>query len=458
MVFNGTFSLAMVLIRDALLDAGILLRLRAGSPAFWDADPAVPTADPEVVSLVDAAFVDDERFMLTARLPEELDAAVDVVLHAVCDIYDRLNLTINWKAGKSECFLTYRGANHLRQQAAMSYGPLASKVFGSVVMDASLKIWLMHSLVLSRLLFNVHVVVPTRRYLQVLNGMYMRVLRRVGDAPRFGHSETDLEIRTRLKQPSLDCLVMRARLRYLGRLVRSSPPALLALLAARPGGARLPWVTLLVSDLGKLRELVALCSTLPPPEGTASAWVTFISDSPARWANAVSMLFFTDSCCDRGGAAPVGGGTRPFACHQCDARFATAKARDQHLRIRHHVRCLQRSYAGADATCPVCHAVFALRLRLLPHLCDARRPACWEAIRACPARYPPLPQKQVAELDDLDKVQRREAQRQGLSHAPAQGPARRADGSDRWARPCLDPWSALFQHNLIRLALHWDNE
>eukprot|EP00959_Pyramimonas_sp_CCMP1952_P090329 1890792-Pyramimonas_sp.AAC.1 len=65
----------------------------------------------------------------------------------------------------------------------MSYGPLASKVFGWVVVEASLKIWLMHSSVLSCLLFNVHVVVPTRRYLQVLNGMYMRVLRRVGDAP-----------------------------------------------------------------------------------------------------------------------------------------------------------------------------------------------------------------------------------------------------------------------------------
>ncbi|CAK0884901.1 unnamed protein product, partial [Prorocentrum cordatum] len=301
-----------VLIRDALLDAGILLRLRAGSPDFWGAGPAGPNADPEVVSLVDAAFVD----VLAARLPKELGAAIDVALHTVRDIYDRLNLTIKWKVGfavavprpvvpllavTTEKHLVGAvgaagaaapGANHLRQQAAMSYGPLASKVFGSAVVGASLKIWLMHSWVLSRLLFNVHVVVPTRRYLQVLNGMHMRVPRRFGDAPRFGRAETDLEIRTRLKQPSLDCLVMRARLRYLGRLVRSSPPALLALLAARPGGARLPWVTLLVSDLGKLRELVALCSTLPPPEGTASAWATFISDSPARWTNAVSMLFF----------------------------------------------------------------------------------------------------------------------------------------------------------------------
>ena len=320
------------------------------------------------------------------------------------------------------------GANHLRQQAAMSYGPLASKVFGSAVVNASLKIWLLYSLVLSRLLFNVHVVVPTRRFLKVLNGLYMRVLRRIGDAPRFGHSDTDLEIRMRLMQPSVDCLVMRPRLRYLGRLVRNSPPTLLALLAARPGGASLPWVTLLVSDLGKLRALVALCSALPPPEGVADAWVTFISESPVRWANAVSMLYFTDSCCDRGGAAPVGGGTRPFSCHECDACFATARARDQHLRIRHHVRCLQWSYAGADATCPVCCTVFGSRLRLLSHLCDSRRAACWEAMRASPARYPPLPQKKVAELDELDKVQRRDAQRQGLSHAPAQGPARRADG------------------------------
>ncbi|CAK0839438.1 unnamed protein product [Prorocentrum cordatum] len=365
-VFNGTFSLAMAFVRV---------------PGFLDADPAGPNADPEVVSLVGAAFVDDEYVMLMARLPKELRAAIDVALRAVCDIYDRPSLAINrQRASPSASSRTeatgpppgYSGAECFPTEVLQSLHP-----------DLGYYCWW--------------------RCLQMLNGVNMRVLRRVGDAPRFGHSETDLEIRKRLRQPSLDCLAMRTRLRYLGRLVRSSPPALLALLAARPGGARLPWVTLLVSDLGKLRELVAPCRTLPPPEGTASAWATFISDSPARWANSVSMLFFTDSCCDRGGAAPVGGGARPFACHQCDACFATAKARDQRLRIRHHVWCLQRSYAGADATCPVCHTAFGSRLRLLSHLCDSRRPARWDAIRASPARYPPLPQKQVAELDDLDK-------------------------------------------------------
>ena len=151
-------------------------------------------------------------------------------------------------------------------------------------------------------------------------------------------------------------------------------------------------------------------------------------DSSARWSQAVNALHFEDSCCESA-AAPSqgGGGTRPFACHI--AAFATAKARDQHLRIQHGVRCLQRSFAPASAVCPVCGTQFGSRLRLLAHLCDSRRTTCWYTIRGNPIQYPPLPAAQVAELDEADILRRRSAQQLGYSHALARGPARRADGS-----------------------------
>lgn len=43
-------------------------------------------------------------------------------------------------------------------------------------------------------------------------------------------------------------------------------------------------------------------------------------------------------------------------------------------------------------------------------------------------RIQPLPDALVAELDEVDKVARRSAQRNGLSHVLAVGRAKRADG------------------------------
>ena len=143
---------------------------------------------------------------------------------------------VNWKPGKTECFLRYRGRQaaaklqarrtgpdsslvvavpgtphvitvvgkykHLggvtcadqsiaadaqckRRAAAAAYGPLAVKIFASTKVEEELKLQLMWSLVMSRLLYNVHVIVPTRAYLRALNGVYMRGVRRIGDQCRF---------------------------------------------------------------------------------------------------------------------------------------------------------------------------------------------------------------------------------------------------------------------------------
>ncbi|CAK0891389.1 unnamed protein product, partial [Prorocentrum cordatum] len=480
MVFNSTFSLAMVLIRDALLDAGIILRLPKGRDAFWAPPESGADHAEDTIPVVDAAFVDDECFMLTAPRAADFDSAIDVILTAVCNIYKSMNLTINWKPGKSECFLVYRGtgatsclekrrvqrggglaiavpgrnvllhvvpkythlggvvcsngslgpaAQHLRVAAMKSYAPLATKLFGSPVVSDDLKFWMMQSLILSRLLHNVHILVPTRRFTLTINAVYMRVLRRIAGAPRFGHTVHDVTVRDRLGRASVDCLMMRARLRYLGRLLRSQPSALLAMLSTRPKDRPLPWAQLLTTDMLKLRELVAPCSHLPCPTAGASIWTEFILASPGRWSGAVNALHFVDSCCDAAAAAPAStaGGTRPHVCAICDSRFASAKALSQHMRIKHGQKCLQRFWAPAGATCLACGTSFGLRL--LSHLCDSRRPKCWNEIRANRKRFPPLLDFVVAKLGLMDQELRREAQRAGHSHALAKGPARRADGS-----------------------------
>ncbi|CAK0851528.1 unnamed protein product, partial [Prorocentrum cordatum] len=94
-VFNCTFSLAMVLIRDAVLDAGIILRLPKGRDAFWAPPESGTDHAEDTMLVVDAAFVDDECFILTAPRAADLDSAINAILTAVCNIYESVNLAIN---------------------------------------------------------------------------------------------------------------------------------------------------------------------------------------------------------------------------------------------------------------------------------------------------------------------------------------------------------------------------
>ena len=161
-------------------------------------------------------------------------------------------------------------ANAKARSAMSAYSPVAIRVFGSHRISQDLKVALFWSLILSKLLFNIHVVVVGPRYLRALNAVYMRALRRIGGHCNYGDSTiSDINVRRKLQMPSLDCLMVRARLRYLGRLLRTMPPALLALLACRFGGKRLPWTEQLVQDLRIAHQQVALCSRLPDPSAGA---------------------------------------------------------------------------------------------------------------------------------------------------------------------------------------------
>ena len=132
-------------------------------------------------------------------------------------------------------------------------------------MSLDRKQWMFTTVVLSRLVFNLHVVVPSRRFLIILNDVYLRCHRRMRDVCRTGDDcETDLAFRERTGTPSIDCLLCRARLRYLGRMTRAQPPALVALLRQRVAGRRPAWIELVVRDMARMLELVARCASLPP--------------------------------------------------------------------------------------------------------------------------------------------------------------------------------------------------
>ena len=284
------------------------------------------------------------------------------------------------------------------------------------------------SLIMSRLMFNIHIVVPTPKYLSIVNSVYMRGLRRIGNMCRHGHTISDFEVRHQLKMPSIDCLFSRARLRYLARVIKHEPLSLTALLASQPRKKTMPWTSLVLKDMDALRDLVSFCARLPDPRLDSAAWIGFINGSK-HWGQSIQLLHFYASSCDK---APPQDAARAhidsFRCHLCESCFPSARARDSHARAKHGVRCPQRRFAPGDGICPVCNTAFQSRLRLLAHLCDSRRTRCWDSICLNSCDYPALDDIVVAELDTLDAAMRLDAQRAGHSHAIAKKPAKTASG------------------------------
>ena len=144
-----------------------------------------------------------------------------------------------------------------RSASAMaSCAPLASKLFSSRSVSVRRRISLGWSLIVSKLVYNVHVwpvlIGPSRR---LLNNVYMRLWRRIANRPRFkAGGFSDVEVRRSLGVVSLDCLIRKRRLKYLGRLLRASIPALSAMLSVRGQAGRPTWVDTITNDLCVLRR------------------------------------------------------------------------------------------------------------------------------------------------------------------------------------------------------------
>ena len=189
------------------------------------------------------------------------------------------------------------------------------------------------------------------------------------------------------------------------------------------------FLVLLLSDLRRMRQLVARCSRLPEPDDDPEVWTDFVLQDPLRWKQSVAMLHFIDSVCDVR-AGPDGAAVcRPFACAECGVAFETSKQYTQHRRSRYGERCPQRFYAPASGVCPACESTFGTRLALLSHLCDSRRSACWQTIVNHPGKYTKMLPQEVATLDALDRTARTAAKRLGHSHALATGGCVRKDGT-----------------------------
>ena len=462
-LFNLAYSRALWEVEHELRRADVILVL----PGFSLEGPAPQE------TVLQATFVDDQTWLLEASSPTRLDAAIDVLLSAVAKVFRHHALTVNWKKGKTEALLSYRGrhaATFYRKRTreggglgiklpsgagsdyvsvVRQYKHLGGIITTKAIMEeeimartgqgqgalsqlarltarkelpAALKLNVVAACSWSRLCNNAHTweALPARLLAQ-LEAVYHQGLRRAT-----GHTwrkEVACQLPSAalleaLGRPSFECFLRRRRLSFLVRLLRSGPPPLLALLFEPWRSSWLPWTQQLISDLMLLWRGMPALAAMPAPDQDLLAWLRFVAQWPREWKQLVKRHLCFDTSADRKAATKQveDRALRGHVCGEtgCSMAFLTAKALAQHARRAHGKRSQFNAYVAADGRCPVCGKVFASRLRCIAHLNDGRElrgGKCADRIRQ--GECIRLRDELVVELDAIDTEARRVARAQG---------------------------------------------
>ena len=199
-------------------------------------------------------------------------------------------------------------------------------------LERAIRSRLFTSLVLSRLLYNVHVwsIIPKSGYAK-LNSVYMRGLWRIAGAQRFqstGHG-SDESVRRCLGAQSLQCLILRRRLLLVSAIARFAPPFLTALLSARDayGLQCLPWVWLVLHDLSvMLSHYPSKLAELGDPARFSDRWLQFARDDPVPWKHLVNNIVFAPMPLDKVEDKHVHDPrVYSFSCGHCGDNLSVAK-------------------------------------------------------------------------------------------------------------------------------------
>ena len=207
----------------------------------------------------------------------------------------------------------------------------------------SLKLSLYMSMVESHNSFAMHIAPPSFNAFRIVASVYNRALHRIAGAPRFErdeHALSDLDIRRTLKVPSYDCIMMRGRLRYMGRIIRTRPTTLMAMLSIQSSEphATPEWVLRVQEDLHFAWKTVALLASAPPPDLEAPFWIGVMRDN-GRWAQRVKYVHFFESAVDGRAAAKRTAAATPKGLMGTERSGANA------LTIQAFVLCAKRLFA-----------------------------------------------------------------------------------------------------------------
>ena len=269
----------------------------------------------------------------------------------------------------------------------------------------------------------------------------MRVWRRIVGKPRYKRvSMSDVDVRSRLCIPSLDCLMRKKRLKYLARLAVSDVWPLRASLQLRgPNGELPPWVKLICEDLQVLFAAVpSVFADLPTPDVDPAPLWELLTNYRKEWQLIVEKYhtIYDDPirCSDRSRVGDGCWGTgvpaavTAFNCTVCWKDFPSQKSLDQHARNQHGERRGVDEHVGDWRQCPVCMTTFAARAGLIAHLSEKRcrsklRPFCCGQVFA-DSNPPRVPDAELAKLQAADREAKRIAGKQGHTHVLARKPAK----------------------------------
>ena len=509
-LFNLIYAVALARLRNSMMRSHGALEIQgySGSP-FWGNSYVKATPESKHAGqdghkhfVVDVTFVDDEAILLTSPSPRRLEIAFEGLLKNLCEIFSSLGLVLNFSPGKSEAFLVFRGKNaakytkkytvqqkcrillppganaeylrvvqqykHLgsiisadgtctfdiarRTASAMTaYAPIAVSVFGSMSISRNTRLNLFRSLVISRLLYNVHVWSEVSVWsLRKLNHVYMRGLRRIAGQCRYqAGGLTDERIRELMEAPSIDSMIVSRRLLYLPSVLSSPAVSLRALLSVcvGPESRRLPWSQLILSDLRSLKLFYhSKLAELGDPLVDGQKWQALILDYPSQWKELVKGFRFSSSILDAHSTChrrrthehecvtiPMHAADTCRICLQngSSVHFPTRRALATHARIAHGERSMVKQYIGTNM-CPACGVTFSTRLRCIAHATDkrvrgARKKSCFQLL--CTGLFPKVDPVTLRELDQQDTRHRREARHVGRTQPKSTAPHSKPNGN-----------------------------
>ena len=341
----------------------------------------------------------------------------DRVLHIV-PLYKHVGTYFNSNLGLMQ------EAAHRAASTMSAFVPLAGRVFGNCAIPFHIRMHFMTSLLMPRLVFNGGMWVPTVAMLRKINVTYMRVLRRITNQMRFDSSvdANDITVRRMAKAPSIDCILQRARLLFMVRIIVDGPSTLIALLQQSHHGRQLKWVELLKQDMRSLRNRVSTCwEALPDPQhdGAAFAWFDFFKQQRDKANHMIAQLFFYESVLDV--RKSIQDTSLTFNCADCDSSFASSKALAQHRRVAHGITSSVKHFIDDSGMCPICGTNFRSRLRVISHLSDVRRPACRDKVLSGEVQR--LDAAKLKAFQCADREALTHARKRGHSHVIAEGPA-----------------------------------
>ncbi|CAE8665862.1 unnamed protein product [Polarella glacialis] len=336
--------------------------------------------------------------------------------------YKHLGGNIDVKAGMGKELATRQG------QAMSTFRQLSKRVFKNEQLKTETRSNLAQALVVSRLTYNIAVWPQLNKSMnKKLSKAVMNIHRGIhgGWNPKNpDHNLTDGQVLSKAMAPTADELKRTARLRYFGRLHRSGPLMLWALLKQEDAYPN-SWLAMAWEDVRWFKGLLQAERTLPEVH-EKQEWQELIEKMPAsQWNAAVrraqeiatikrrnyveqqewqrgfreqlehaglQVQVHGDKCEDQQ-EARLG-----YKCDKCPRMFESLQKVSVHLYKIHHVKSEARKFA-AGSSCMCCLKQYHTRPRLIQHLL-CRQTGCLQMMRAS---MQPLSEEDAEQLDKEDR-------------------------------------------------------